>query len=134
MIGCGCMTKENEKIQFEIAKFSSGSKDIRLSSESYMLDNVSLMTTHTLEIKYPETYAEESLRGKVIQRFDWANKGLFTGEVDQTNESDAKELFFAWVERELGYPMPKYYEVWYQSLPKEEKAKYNPTAFDWKVR
>jgi hypothetical protein len=30
--------------------------------------------------------------------------------------------------------MPKYYEVWYQSLPKEEKAKYNPTAFDWKVR
>jgi len=128
------MIKENEKIQFDIAKFSGGSKDIRLSSESYMLDNFSLVTTHTLEIKYPETYAEESLRGKVIQRFDWVNKRLFVDLPDQTTGNLAKELFFAWVERELGYPMPKYYKVWYQSLPKEEKAKYNPTAFDWRIK
>jgi hypothetical protein len=99
-----------------------------------MLDNVFLMTTHTLEIKYPETYAEESLRGKVIQRFDWANKRLFVNLPDQTNENDAKELFFAWVEGELGYPMPKYYDVWYQSLPKEEKSKYNPTAYNWRLK
>jgi hypothetical protein len=113
-----------------IAEFKGGGKHICLSLELHHLNNVFYLKLYALEIKYSETYADESKRGKTIQRFDWCQKNHFQALIDDTIEQRASKLFMAWVEREVVTSKPKYYETWHNSLPSDEKLKYRSSPYD----
>jgi len=91
----------SEKIT--VAEFKSDTKHIQLLQEIKELDEIFFMQIHEVEVKYPETYADETKRGVIIESraFGCKHPHVSVDGYDGSAELTAKRHFVEWVKKSL---------------------------------